>query len=165
MESYKFKVHENEFNSHSFTTENKIVYEVKFKPTGDIFKYRSIWTYYCYEFCIEVIENPTSRLPPPDAKIPPTIANIFLDFFQDKEKSVLYTCETKDGKAPARLRKFDAWFRQFNSDIFLKIDNTTYDPALGVTYYNSLIIKQINPYKDEIVQAFKSLFEGFEDEK
>ncbi len=165
MLSYRFIVKNDDFNTHAFSTENNIEYEVKFKPTGYIFNNNAIWTYYCYEFSIEVKSNPTGRLPPLDAKIPPTIAAIFVSFFQDKEKSVLYTCETKDGKAVARLRKFDTWFRQFNDDVFLKIDNAFYDPDLKITYYNSLIVKQLNPYKDEIIEAFGSLFGGFEEEK
>jgi hypothetical protein len=165
MLNYSFTIAENESNSHFFTTQNEIIYEVKFKPTGYIFNYSSVWAYHCYEFSIEVFSNPTARLPPIDNKIPPTIAAIFLDFFQEKEKSVLYTCETKDGKELARLRKFDTWFEQFNKDIFLKMNNATYDPELKVTYHNSLIIKQVNPYKKEIIEAFNSLFDGFEEEK
>ena len=165
MNKYDFDVLENEFNSHTFLTDNDIKYDVKFKPTGYIFNSNAVWTFYCYEFSIEVIVNPTGRLPPLDTKIPLTVAAIFLDFFQDKEKSVLYTCETKDGKAVARLRKFDTWFQQFNEDIFIKIDNAFYDHELKVTYYNSLIIKQLNPYKNEIIEAFENLFGGFEENK
>lgn len=94
-----------------------------------------------------------------------TIANIFNDFFREKEKVVTYICDTADGKELARFRKFNIWFTKFNTNFFLKIDKSFYDSKQHITYYNSLIIRQDNPYKDEIIEAFDDLIGGFEEDK
>ena len=105
------------------------------------------------------------KLPPLDRQIAPTIARIFEDFLQEKEKIAVYTCETADGRHLARMRKFDAWFKDFNPDFFLKIDRFLKDDKDDVIYFNSLILRQDNPFKNEILEAFESLIGGFEDEK
>ena len=80
-----------------------------------------------------------------------------------KYKMTIYTCETADGKHQARARKFDSWFKDFNPDFFLKIDR--FIPDGDLVYYNSLIIRQDNPFKLQIIEAFEELNESFEDGK
>jgi len=46
-----------------------------------------------------------------------TVAEIVNDFFGDDSRNVLfYICDPKDGRMKARQRKFDYWFRLFNSN-------------------------------------------------
>jgi Family of unknown function (DUF6169) len=78
---------------------------------------------------------------------------------------VTYICDTADGKEVARFRKFNIWFNRFNTDFFIKVDRSFYDPKLDTTYYNSLIIRQDNPYKDEVIEAFEDLISSFEEDK
>lgn len=161
---YKFKIDESDNTTYLFETVHKIGYAIKFKPTGYIFE-EYIWSYYCYEYVIEVWLNPTDKTPPLDNSISLTIANIFIDFFQEKEKVVTYICDTADGKEVARFRKFNIWFNRFNTNFFIKVDKSFYDLKLDTTYYNSLIIRQDNPYKDEVIEAFEDLISSFEDDK
>ena len=151
-------------NAYTFDTVNNISYRVKFKPSGYLFD-SYLWSFYAYELVIEVTENPHDKLPPLDRQIAPTIARIFEDFLQEKEKIAVYTCETADGRHLARMRKFDAWFKDFNPDFFLKIDRFLKDDKDDVIYFNSLILRQDNPFKNEILEAFENLIGGFEDEK
>ena len=159
---YKFTFVGSIDNIYTFETLHNITYRVKFKPTGYIFE-EYIWSFYTYELVIEIAENLTGKQPPLDKLIPPTIALIFEDFLQEKEKITIYTCETADGKHQARARKFDSWFKDFNPDFFLKIDR--FIPDGDLVYYNSLIIRQDNPFKVEIIEAFEELNESFEDGK
>ncbi|MBB3837060.1 hypothetical protein FHS57_001054 [Runella defluvii] len=39
------------------------------------------------------------------------------------------------------------------------------DPLLDVTYFNSLIIKKDNPYKEAITTAFQDLMGDFDENK
>ncbi len=50
---YKFKIDESDNTTYLFETVHKIGYAIKFKPTGYIFE-EYIWSYYCYEYVIEV---------------------------------------------------------------------------------------------------------------
>lgn len=161
---YNYRIDESDCNIYLFETIHEISYAIKFKPTGYIFE-GYIWAYYCYEYIIEVRHNPTDKNPPLDFSLSLTVANIFMDFFQDKEKVVTYICDTADGKEFARFRKFNIWFNKFNTDFFLKVDKSFYDLKLQTTYYNSLIIRQDNPFKEEIIEAFEDLIGGFEEEK
>lgn len=164
MQKYDFEIIEGENISYTFQTDHQFKYAIRLKLSDYIFQ-ESIWSHLCYEFTIDILETPSSKLPPLDNRISPTIAAIFLDFLKNKEKVILYTCETKDGKESVRARKFNIWFRQFNSEVFLKIDKSIYDKKLHITYYNSLIISINNPFKDEIIQDFNALFESLESEK
>jgi Family of unknown function (DUF6169) len=152
-------------NSFYFETSSKIIYEVKFKPTDYFFRSNSTFASETYEFVIEVEYNPTEKLPLGDPLIPPTVATILYDFFRQKERIVIYTCETKDRKHHARFRKFEQWFRAFNDDTFLKIDCPINDPKANLVYYNSLIIKQNNPFKNDIIVAFRQAIHGLNDGK
>ncbi|MCU0467127.1 MAG: DUF6169 family protein [Arcicella sp.] len=161
---YNYKIDELDNTTYLFETNKLIGYAIKFKPTGYIFE-EYIWAVYCYEYVIEVKYNPTEIPPPFDASFSLTIATIFNDFFRDKEKVVTYICNTADGKELARFRKFNIWFNKFNTNFFLKIDKSFYDSRHNTTYYNSLIIRQDNPFKIEIIEAFEDLIGGFDEDK
>lgn len=161
---YNYKNDELDPNIYLFETSHQIGYAIKFKPTGYIFE-EYIWAYYCFEYIIEIRYNLTNTTPPLDHSLSLTIASIFNDFFRDKEKVVTYICDTADGKELARFRKFNIWFNKFNTDFFLKVDKSFYDSKQHITYYNSLIIRQDNPYKEEIIEAFEDLIGGFEEDK
>ncbi|MEA5460003.1 DUF6169 family protein [Arcicella sp. LKC2W] len=164
MQYYTYDIIEEEFTTYFFKTTFQVFYRIEFKPTGYIFREEYIWSHYCYEFSIKLSEN-SPKNTPLDPLVSSTIAVIFMDFFKDKEKIILYTCDTADRKHLVRVRKFDRWFEQFNKELFLKIDNSITDFAQNTTYYNSLIIRRDNPYKDEIVEAFEDLIGGFEEDK
>ena len=164
MEHYDYDFIDDETSSYFFKTKFYVFYRIEFKPTGYIFGNEYIWSNYCYEFSIKLSENSPQNTPL-DPLVAKTVASIFIDFFKNKENIILYTCDTSDRKHLARVRKFDKWFQQFNQDLFLKIDKTIPDPLQNTTYYNSLIIRENNPYKDEIIEAFEDLIGGFEDEK
>ena len=164
MNHYEYDFISDETSSYFFKTKFQVFYRIEFKPTGYIFGDEYIWSNYCYEFSIKLSENSPQNTPL-DPLVAETIASIFIDFFKSKENIILYTCDTSDRKHLARVRKFDRWFQQFNQDLFLKIDNSIADPSQNTTYYNSLIIREDNPYKNEIIEAFEDLIGGFEEDK
>jgi Family of unknown function (DUF6169) len=165
MQQYEFDFIEDEATDYFFKTQFNVFYRVEFKPTGYIFGDDYVWSHHCYEFSIKISEK-SPQNPPTDSLIPTTIAAIFLHFFEDKEKIILYTCDTSDRKHLARVRKFDRWFEQFNqNDNFIKLNHSIYDNTLQTTYYNSLIIKNNNSFRAEITEAFDELIGGFEEDK
>ena len=57
----------------------------------------------------------------------------------------------------------DSWFRNFNPQFFLKVDRLFSDE--NEIYHNSVILRNDNPYKTEIIEAFEMLFKSFEGDK
>ncbi|TAE21651.1 MAG: hypothetical protein EAZ91_24970 [Cytophagales bacterium] len=78
---------------------------------------------------------------------------------------MLYICDSSDGKQAARKRKFDDWFGYFNQVEFTKHDFPITDIKDGITYYNSVILKNSNPYLEEILAELATVFGSCNDPK
>ncbi|MFD2570120.1 DUF6169 family protein [Spirosoma soli] len=160
---YKFRFAGDEFNSYLFTTVQGAAYTVKFKPTPYLFEAYSEIREQVYELVID-LTRPTSSKPRLDPAIAVTIAAICHDFFVDKERILLYICETADARHMARVRKFGAWFYEFNDSGFLKID-TSFPDTNGITYYLSLIFRMGHPHRHTIIDEFERLARNYNEDK
>ncbi len=152
---YDFIFFKDENNTYAFVTNQLVVYEVKFKASNYIFEEYSSKIQNTYEFVIEVAENPSSKEPSLDERIPSTISSIFQDFFTLKETVVVYICDDADSRGRARNRKFNQWFEQYNPLTFMKLDF-----AFGTAedkYFTTLIMRLDNPNMSEIVTSFQTL--------
>jgi Family of unknown function (DUF6169) len=142
-------------NTYIFVTDSGLIYEIKFKPSTYIFGNKPPVDEFAYEFVIDVAENLTGKKPSLDKKIPPTIADIFYNFFTLKETVVVYVCDNSDGKATIRNRKFSQWFEQYNRLSFLK-----FDFLLGTEeeyYLTSMITRIDNPKLSEVLVSFQKI--------
>jgi hypothetical protein len=152
---YDFISFKDENNTYAFVTDQMVVYEVKFKASNYIFSEYSSTIQNTYEFVIEVAENPSSKQPALDERIPSTISLIFQDFFTLKETVVVYICDDADSRGRARNRKFNQWFEQYNPLTFMKLDF-----AFGTAedkYFTTLIMRLDNPNMTVIVTSFQTL--------
>jgi hypothetical protein len=144
-------------NSYYFSTDFEIEYVVKFKDTSYIFDGRLDFDVQAFEMVIEIEDNPNSIKPPLDSKIPSTIATIFKEFCDSfNERVVIYICDSSDIRQEARRRKFNQWVDQFKGDNYLKFDTAIKEDS-KITYHSSLIIRNDNPYKLQIIDAFIDL--------
>lgn len=73
---------------------------------------------------------------------------------------VVFSCDTTDRKQAVRHRKFDDWFKQFNDDSFIKLNEIIDDIENESQYFMSMILVNTNPLKDEIIEAFRELKEA-----
>jgi len=147
-----------------FRTSAGAEYTVEFKSTGYVFGEAESWADACYEFSIRLQKPPV--LPASlGTQIPLTIAAIFRAFFQEREKIILYLCETDDRRQLARVRKFNRWFAEFNRGEFLKIDGIIHDPEQRVDYHNSLIFRKDHPMRERVETVFNELIQRFNAEK
>ncbi len=160
LQKYDFEFAGGIFNSYVFQTNNGIIYEILFKPSGYIFQEKVTFKEDTFEFSILVTDNPTNKKPPLDKLIPNTIASIFADFFRKKERIVVYICETSDFRAMARNRKFNQWFDWYKGTSFIKIDMQMGQDDKGETYFTSMIIRADNPNIGEVVIEFRNLIEA-----
>jgi hypothetical protein len=158
-QTYEFTFAGGEHNSFFFATDARIVYHVKFRNTSYIFDGHLDFEVSAFELIIQVEYNPTGKNPPLDAKIPFTIASIFMDFFQRiPEQVIIYICDSADTRQSARKRKFDQWVEFFKGNEFVKV-NTTIIDIDGTRYHNALIIRKDNPNRLAITEAFINLAE------
>jgi Family of unknown function (DUF6169) len=154
---YSFRFKGGEQNVYEFDTDNLISYDVKFKPCDYIFEGRVNFHVPTFELVIEVAVNESGNKPPLDPRISFTIARIFTDFYQSNDgKVVIFICDSSDRRQEARRRKFNQWVELFRGNEFVKFDTEIIDP-LGSTYYNSIILRTDNPYRDQIIQSFIDL--------
>jgi hypothetical protein len=155
MTPYLFSNLNDSSNSYLFETDLEIIYQIKFKPTPYLFGDHIIdVSEYIFEFIIDVVNNPNSKLPPNDKKVGATVVAIFIDFYAKIGNAVsIYICESSDGKEFIRKRKFDQWFAQFNDNTFVKIDEMIVDSNKKL-FPISLIISKLNPKRAMIIDAF-----------
>lgn len=106
---YNFRFAGGKFNSYLFATAQGAAYAVRFKPTPYLFERHPKLSEQVYELVIDLI-RPTPDRPRLDPSIAVTVAAICQAFFSDKDRILLYICETADARHLARVRKFDAWF-------------------------------------------------------
>ncbi len=164
---YQFIKSEIDEGTYSFKNLFGDNYEIYFVKTPYYFQEYNLFNDNVFELVIKLIEfNDTFKKKPAlDPHIPPTIAAIFLDFFQNHEKVVVFSCDTSDRKQAVRNRKFDSWFLQFNDNTFIKLNGVIEDYDNEIQYFMSLIMKNNNPLKVEIIEAFEELTQGLSDAK
>jgi chorismate synthase len=152
-------------NGYSFTTSNTITYEVTFKPTPYLFGEDSTFSLNTFEFSLLVSANALTKSLPFDKAIAPTIAAIFVDFYSKAEDTIaIYICDSSDGRQLLRQRKFNDWFEIYKKETFIKIDSGFVE-SNGTFYPVSLIIKNKNPHRVQIFEAFLNVIDGYNADK
>jgi Family of unknown function (DUF6169) len=162
--AYEYNFIGGEKNTFSFETIHELTYEVTFKSTPYLFGEDSIFAKYTFEFSIILVNNSFEKNPPPDAKIPPTIAAIFTEFFDDAPDNIaIYICDSSDGRQLVRRKKFDLWFSYYEHT-FVKIDSG-FKETDGTQYPVSLIIKETHPFRTQIFDEFLNVVNGYNADK
>ena len=146
-----------------FRTVHQVEYKVVFKPASYVFGDDKPYASLLYEFSLLVqFAGPDSYRR--DDLIAPTVAFIFLDFYNNNQNICLYICDSSDGKHHVRARMFNIWFRQYNRGAFSKFDSYLVDTN-GDTIPVSIILSSDNAYWEEINVAFSRLIKGYNDQK
>ena len=157
-DAYEFVFQGGADNLYAFATANKLVYEVKFKPSGYLFDNDQPFVNSIFEMVLLPVKDDVGKEKQLDERIPATVTAIIRHFLTRKEKVFLYVCEDKDGKGAARDRKFDQWFRVYDTNNYFKFNFTITDGK--EQYYNSVIGTMDNPYRSEIIVACFELAEN-----
>ena len=160
---YSFKFTEEPTNTYLFTTDHGAAYAIRFKFTPYLFENHPDISDQVYELVVERI-RPAPIRADSDPAIAVTVATICEDFVSDKERILLYICETADARHLARVRKFDAWFREFNDFGFLKLD-ANFPDVNDVTYCTSLIFRWTHPQRHLIMDEFEVLAKRYNTDK
>lgn len=104
-----------------------------------------------YQFSII---NRNRKKSPLDGKLRRTITAIIYEFLACNNTTILYICETGDGKQGMRQRLFEPWYNTspLKSD-FVVFSACITDPE-GVVNYASIILRTDNPHFSDVIQEF-----------
>ena len=107
-----------------------------------------------YQFIIQNINNSSS---PRDPFVRETIMRIVEEFFQKNQSTLLYICDSSDGKQSMRSRLFNYWFEGYSEKDKYEILSSNVVDAEGTPTYVSVIFRKDNPdaeiIKDEFTQT------------
>ena len=151
MRNYIFKTQKNKENEYVFVTNYGIQYSIEIEDGSSYFlsfkPYLSV-----YELSIDISNVEQVLFAPYDRRTEVTILSIVKAFFQDHTNSIIYVCDSVDGKHRARNRKFDMWFSRNNDGTLEKYDLDF--STEGMEILASLIVHIDNPFKEELIQLF-----------
>lgn len=140
-------------SSFVFVTDHGVKYEISF-----VLDY-TLGINNSYQLCIDNVEDKTQ---PRDVKVRDTIAEIIKEFFNTNEVSLLYICDTSDGRQKVRDRIFKIWFEEKALH-----DQFTLIPASivvdGDEYFASLILCNNHPQFEAISNMFVKFKEDLAD--
>ena len=82
-----------------------------------------------------IIANVNHHASPRDAKVRDTVIGIVEEFFRINNTTLLYICETGDGKQSMRNRLFQYWFASFrHKTLFTMMSSSIVDPEGQINY-------------------------------
>lgn len=143
-----YKVTKNEATGfYVFTTRYGVEYGIRFDD-DDLLGVDEV-----YQF---VIANLNNKKSPRDRDLRSTIVTIVMEFFETSSNTMLYICETGDGKQDMRGRLFHSWFMSFASAERFACYEAHIIEEEGVSNHASIILRKDNPNFDTVVNAFQT---------
>jgi hypothetical protein len=166
--SYSFSFAGGTFNEFRFITDDSVQYSIKFVPSTDFFPKHEVLDVAIYELIIIVEDNPLDGRLRADPRVSPTIFSVFIAFYTSNRQAFIYICDSSNGRAAVRHRKFDSWFSsrrtEFGDSQIDKIDRVieTNDELI----FLSLMMSRLHPNYSRVVDVFMRLGEeGKENER
>ena len=101
-----------------------------------------------------IIANLNNRKSPRDTKLRDTIMAIIEEFFRANESTLLYICETGDGKQAMRKRLFDYWLSSYDYKRGFSILSSAIMDGDGIWNFALIIVRNDNPHLKEIAAEF-----------
>lgn len=128
-----------------FTSDSDIEFIVGFEPDDLILSDET------YQFVITNVDN---RKSPRDDKIRKTILAIVEEFFSKNQVSLLYICESGDGKQAMRERLFEYWFETYRDNERFEMLTASVKDEDGMDNFAALILRRDNPNFARVVSEF-----------
>lgn len=144
-ESAPYIVCKGRGNMYRFYSDEGVHYAVDFLPDEMITKGDSHQL---------VIANLNNKKSPRDAKVRDSILAIIDEFFRINQSTLLYLCETGDGKQSMRSRLFEYWFNTYKRKTQFTLLTTSIVDDEGIVNFATLIIRNDNPNFLDILSEF-----------
>ena len=137
----------DEENYFEFFTEHDVHYSVGFMSDDSLMQSEA------YHL---IIVNVNNRLSPSDRKVKDTVLAIVAEFFDKNNTTLLYICDTGDGKQRLRSRLFERWFAAYSKKaLYTSVTSSVVDEE-GITNYATIIVRNDNPRLVEVIAEFTS---------
>lgn len=136
---------EGDIMCYQFVTDYGCIYAISFIEDDLLLSDES------YQFIIANINNAKS---PQDYKLREAIMAIVYEFFECSNTTLLYICETGDGKQGTRSRLFELWFNTSPRKSDFMFMSADVKDADGIRNYAAIILRIDNPNLKNIVAEF-----------
>ena len=149
------RIHNPSDNSFVFITDTQIEYKAYFLEASDYFPNQPFsHNLFMFGFDISTKISEYKERKAYDEKVRNTISQTIDDFLKyDKNRIIIYVCDTKDEKQMYRGRLFNKWFVNLSGETqIIKVDDVLYESA-----YISALLRNDNPFKNEFADAFFDL--------
>lgn len=147
---YKAKKSQANDGFYEFVTDFGVRYSVGFMFDDLVLRHE------VYQFIIANVNNKPS---PNDDKVRQAVMLLIDEFFAENNTTLLYICETGDGKQAMRNRLFQHWFSQYERrGEFTFLSSSVVDEEKNVNYA-TLIIRNDNPQLTSVVQDFTEIIQ------
>ena len=141
---YQVKQSDDE-NFFEFFTEHDVHYSVGFMPDAILMQNEA------YHLIIVNVDN---RPSPSDRKVKNTVLAIVAEFFEQNNTTLLYICDTGDGKQRLRSRLFEQWFAAYKQKaLYTSVTSSVVDED-GIMNYATIILRNDNPRLVETISEF-----------
>lgn len=137
--------------SYSFVTDYGVKVVIMFLPDYCLVSDET------YQF---IISNANNKPSPRDIKLRNTILELLLEFFRLNNHTVLYFCDTGDGRQILRDRLFKGWVEWANKRGGFAMVHAIVCDEEGRDNFVTLISRNDNPRLGEVVQEFKDYVES-----
>lgn len=142
-----YRVEEGEdFGFYQFETLYGVHYSVGFLEDEDLLPDE--------DSCTLIIANVNNHKSPSDKKVRDTIMALIEEFFNANTYTLLYICETGDGKQMMRGRLFSSWFASYKHQSQFTFLSTSITDMDGIVYFAAMIVRNDNPRLTQVVMKF-----------
>lgn len=135
----------SEAGYYEFSTDYGVEYVLGFMPDDLLHSDES------YQFLISNTNHKTSPL---DKNVQLTVQVVIEEFFRANNTTMLYICETGDGKQAMRSRLFERWFMGYSENANFTFLHTSITTIEGETNYASLLVRNDNPRLTDVILEF-----------
>lgn len=101
-----------------------------------------------------IIANVNQRPSPRDKGVRDTVFAIIQEFFRVNNVTMLYICESGDGKQAMRSRLFNYWFSLLADKGKYTILQSSITDEEGINNYFAVISRKDNPYAAQVMTEF-----------
>jgi len=92
-----------------------------------------------------------------DIRIRATIIHIIESFFQNNQNSMIYICDSLDGRELCRKRLFDKWYDEYKERLNYIQREDISEKGESYSLCASLLVHENNPTRLDIIQSFLEL--------
>lgn len=109
------------------------------------------FTFESYQFIIVK----TNDIPSPnDKKVRNTVFAVIQEFFRVNNATMLYICDTGDGKQAMRSRLFNYWITSFLDKGKFTVLQSSIKDEEGIDNYYAIITRNDNPFAKQAIDEF-----------